>query len=320
MVDHPSELPVPLADVETAQRIADAARAGRPVDRSPTVEQLMAAFGEDLSTGPGTRVRVEQALKLAGVGVSPPLADLPEGTRVFLTPGRGPSGSGGAKRVLLGLLALAVLIGGATAAALTLGDDGGGRASSLPAGTATGPATGTTGVPGSATTGSTPASATSTPSTANAAPAASTPGGVSTPADSAADATAAADQAAADRKAADRKAAADQKRRAAERKRRRQAAERRAAAARRTVVVSVQPREPTYLCAKNGAGRVLFAGTLTRKQVFKSGQVRLNIGTSSAIVRIRGNVFALGGSPAGVLAQAGGKKPVALPSGQRPSC
>ncbi|WP_354702310.1 hypothetical protein DSM112329_02667 [Paraconexibacter sp. AEG42_29] len=303
MVELPSDLPVPLADVETAQRIAEAARTGRPVDRSPTLEQLLAAFGADPGTGPGTRVRVERALALAGVAVSPPLADAVEGSRVFLTPGRGPRKRRRARALILGLLVLAVVIGGVTAAALTFADDDGDdRASSLPAGTTS------------------TSSATSVPTTTS--PAASTSTSAATSGTTGTtDTTAAAAVAEAEKeRAAEEKRDAAAERKAARQRREKAAADRRRAEARRRVVVSVTPREPTYLCAEDGRGRVLYEGTLSRKRIFRAPTVRLNVGASSALVKVRGNVFALRGSPAGVVARAGDRRPQALASGQRPSC
>ncbi|MCW3041078.1 MAG: hypothetical protein JWM31_2983, partial [Solirubrobacterales bacterium] len=51
MTNDPHEPAVPLADAEIAQRIAQAARSGGPADRTPTVEQLLAAFGEAPDVG-----------------------------------------------------------------------------------------------------------------------------------------------------------------------------------------------------------------------------------------------------------------------------
>ena len=61
------ERPVPLGDLEVAGRIARAARSGRPGDRSATIEQLLAAFGEREPT-PAARARIAAALANLGGG------------------------------------------------------------------------------------------------------------------------------------------------------------------------------------------------------------------------------------------------------------
>ena len=62
--------PVPVRDLEVADRIARAVRGGRPADRTPTLEQLVAAFGEAEPTVDARR-RAARALALAGVATVP---------------------------------------------------------------------------------------------------------------------------------------------------------------------------------------------------------------------------------------------------------
>ncbi|HYF26899.1 MAG TPA: hypothetical protein VD931_14245 [Baekduia sp.] len=149
--------PVPLHDAEIAAGIARAAGSGRPADRRPTPEQLLAAFGETERSEAALR-RVAAALALAGVRVEPPLPDAPPGERVLLHP---PAGAGGraasARRGLLGLGAVVgVLAAGALGATLVGGDDGDRSVDeALPVGT------GTTAAP--ATQATTTATAATTP-------------------------------------------------------------------------------------------------------------------------------------------------------------
>jgi hypothetical protein len=66
--------PVPIGDLEVADRIAKAVRRGRAADRRPTLEQLLAAFGEDQATNEARR-RIARALALAGVATVPDLLE-----------------------------------------------------------------------------------------------------------------------------------------------------------------------------------------------------------------------------------------------------
>jgi hypothetical protein len=293
MSEAPRDPAVPLADVEVAQRIAAAAREGGPADRTPTVAQLLAAFGGDESGGPAALARVERALEVAGVGVSPPLVQAPAGSRVTLSPGRGPGrGRGGRGRALiLGALAIVVVIVGVAAAAAALGgSDREDRASALPSGS-------------TATTAVSPAT---TPAAAQRA---------------AADRTRKAEQAErAKAEAAEAEQAKAAGRRSEQRRREERAAAERAAAAKRRVVVTLSPSEPTYVCIDDARGTRVFGGTLARRQTFRGRRLRLNIGLSSVTVRVDGKRLALAGSPSGYLVQAGGSKPRYLPPGQRPEC
>jgi hypothetical protein len=139
--------PVPVGDLETAQRIAGAARSGSRADREPTLEQLLSAFGEAEPT-PEARSRIASALTLAGVRAQPTVHEAHPGERLKLRlPG---SGSRGRVALAVGVLALAV--GAATAAALSGGgDDKSGGAASAPP-TATAPTTAATAPPTTPTT------------------------------------------------------------------------------------------------------------------------------------------------------------------------
>ncbi|MGZ6642240.1 MAG: hypothetical protein ACXVFT_10430 [Solirubrobacteraceae bacterium] len=75
--------PVPAGDLEVADRIARAVRSGRPGDRAPTLEQLLAAFGEREPTVVA-RARAGRALALAGVAVTPGVVEAPAGARLAL--------------------------------------------------------------------------------------------------------------------------------------------------------------------------------------------------------------------------------------------
>ncbi len=297
MPDASRDPAVPLADVEVAQRIAEAAREGGPAERTPTVGQLLAAFGEDESGGDTAIARVQRALALAGVGVSPPLDQAPLGSRVTLSPGRGP-GASGTRRLLplvLGTLTLLAVIAGVALAAGVMGgsDDGEGRASSLPVGpAATTTSTGADAVTPTATTTTT--STTTTPTEAEKA-------------------------AEKERTAADAKAEAARKRKAARRKRQAKAAAERKAVAKRQLVVRLVPAEPSYACIVDGAGKRLFGGTLSQRRTLKAKTMRLNIGLSTVSVSVNGRPLRLAGSPSGYLLQVG-KAPRYLPLGARPSC
>ena len=121
--------PVPLGDLEVADRIGRAVRRGRAADRRPTVEQLVAAFGETEPT-PAARRRAARALALAGVAAVPDLLEAAPGERVSLEVRRPRK----RRALLVGLLALAALFAAAAALASQVGD-GDNSASDLPAGT-----------------------------------------------------------------------------------------------------------------------------------------------------------------------------------------
>jgi hypothetical protein len=129
-----SDGPVPVSDLDIADRIVRAAKTGPPGDREPTVAQLLAAFDEPQAT-PEARRRVAAALEMAGAAVSPGLLDTPATERVRITP---PGGGGrqwsSAQRlgagaaVIAGIIALVTVISGHTGKGQTA-DKG------LPAGT-----------------------------------------------------------------------------------------------------------------------------------------------------------------------------------------
>jgi hypothetical protein len=139
VADEP-QLPVPLADLEIAQRIAASARSGGRAEREPKLEQLLEAFGESEPT-PEARMRVSSALTLAGLRCTPSVQEAHPGERVKLRP----QASGGRGRVLLGIGALVAVIAAAAVVAAVVGSGGNGNknaSSALPAGTtATAPAT-----------------------------------------------------------------------------------------------------------------------------------------------------------------------------------
>ena len=131
----PHDPEVPLGDAAIATEIAQAAARGRGADRAPTLEQLLAAFGESAPTDAARR-RVAAALRVAGMGVQPGPADAPSRAsgccccrRARRPGGRAGAGCWGSSGVA------AVLIAAAAGASLL---DRGGKpqtADSLPAGT-----------------------------------------------------------------------------------------------------------------------------------------------------------------------------------------
>jgi hypothetical protein len=147
--------PVPVGDLEIAQRIAGAARSGARADREPTLEQLLSAFGEGEPT-PEARTRIASALTLAGLRATPTVHEAHPGERLKL---RAPGG-GGRARVLLGIGAL-VLVIAAAAVAAAMSDGGGGKddraANALPATTTTATTETTPPPTSTATTPATPA-------------------------------------------------------------------------------------------------------------------------------------------------------------------
>jgi hypothetical protein len=150
----PPQQPVPVGDLEIAQRIAGAARSGGRAEREPTLEQLLSAFGEAEPT-PEARTRIASALTLAGVMTTPTVHEAHPGERLKLRP----PGTGGRGRLTLAVGALALVIGAAAAVAAVSG--GGGdhntdnAANALPAADQTTPTTTTQTTP--PTTATTPA-------------------------------------------------------------------------------------------------------------------------------------------------------------------
>jgi hypothetical protein len=93
------------------------------------------------------------------------------------------------------------------------------------------------------------------------------------------------------------------------------------AAAKGTVSVRLAPAEPTYACVVDGSGSQRFGGTLSTPQTFKAKRLRLNLGRTSVRVTVDGKRLAIpaGSNPVGYDLRAG-RKPRALPLGQRPNC
>src|ERR1700712_4899411 len=106
---------VPLGDAAIATEIAQAAARGRGADRAPTLEQLLAAFGEHAPTDAGRR-RVAAALRVAGMGVQPAVLAAEPGQRLLLLP-PGVSGRRSRGRAVLGLVGVAAVLVAAAAGA-----------------------------------------------------------------------------------------------------------------------------------------------------------------------------------------------------------
>jgi hypothetical protein len=252
---------VPVRDLEVADRIAKAVRGGRPADRTPTIEQLCAAFGEAEPTVDARR-RASRALALAGVATVPDVMEAAPGQRLTLEVRHAPK-----RRALVAGIAALVLLFAAVAAAATqvdFGDDD--TAADLPAGTATtGPTTATNTV-------------TQEPTTSTAAKPPAT---------------------AAERRRAKRirERRAREKRAKARAKARRERAQ---AAARRRVTVRLNARLGTFLCVETD-GKQAFNGTLSGARTFKGKVVRLNIGLGpSTRLTANGKVVPLTASPTGL--------------------
>jgi uncharacterized protein YaiL (DUF2058 family) len=320
----PSDPEVPLGDAAIATEIANAAARGRGADRAPTLDQLLAAFGEPAPT-PEARRRVAAALRVAGMGVRPDLLTAEPGQRLLLLP-PGVSSAGSRGRALVGLLAVAVILAAAAAGAtmLNTSDDGQRASDSLPSETSTFPVQGgaTSSAPASTTT---PAQTTATEPTSTDTSATEITATETTATETTATTTTAttptkttattpeadAEAAAAERK---RKRAARIKRERAETKKRQAAA----TAAGKGVTVRVDASvRPTFLCVDNGNGTTMFSGTLTGKKVFRAKRVRMNIGLASTRITVNGNPVRLDGSPAGLdITRKSGARSLAL--GQRP--
>jgi uncharacterized protein (DUF4415 family) len=272
---------VPVRDLEVADRIAKAVRGGRPADRTPTIEQVVAAFGEPEPTVDARR-RASRALALAGVATVPDVMEVAPGQRLTLEVRHERK-----RRALVGGIAALVLLFAAVAAAATQLDFSDDPASDLPAGTASTATTATNTVTQEPTT-----STDLTTSTAAKAPAT-----------------------AAERRRAKR----IRERRAREKRAKARAAARRKrarAAARRRVTVRLDPRLATFLCVE-GDGKQLFNGTLSSARSFRAKVVRLNIGLGpSTRVTANGKAVPLTASPTGLELTPKSRK--VLPLGTRP--
>jgi hypothetical protein len=327
----PSDPEVPLGDAAIATEIANAAARGRGADRAPTLDQLLAAFGEPAPT-PEARRRVAAALRVAGMGVRPDLLTAEPGQRLLLLP-PGVSSAGSRGRALAGLLAVAVILAAAAVGATLLNTDGKDDrvADNLPSETSTFPAQGdpSSAAPASTTTptetvatGPTATGTTATDPTATETVATqpttteTTTATATTPTESTATTPDAGADAAADAERKRERAARIKRERAqakAEAK-----AKRQAAAAGKGVTVRVDASvRPTFLCVDNGNGTIMFSGTLTGKKVFRAKRVRMNIGLASTRITVNGNPVRLDGSPAGLdITRKSGARSLAL--GQRP--
>jgi hypothetical protein len=278
---------VPVRDLEVADRIAKAVRGGKPADRTPTIEQLVAAFGEAEPTLEARR-RAARALALAGVAAVPDVLEAAPGQRLTLevrqVRKRG--------ALVAGILALVVLFAAVAAAAtqLDFGDDN--AASSLPAdSTATGPTTATNTVTQEPTSTDTTTTGTTTaPTTSTAAKPPATA-------------------------SARRRAKRLRLRRAREKAAKARRARARAAANKR-VTARLNASSATFLCVE-GDGRQLFNGTLTGARTFRARVLRLNIGLGpSTRLTANGKVVPLTASPTGLELTPKTRK--FLPLGQRP--
>jgi hypothetical protein len=270
--------PVPVGDLEVADRIAKAVRRGRTADRRPTLEQLLAAFGEQEPTVEARR-RVARALALAGVAAVPDLLEAEPGQRVALEV----RGTRRRRPLLFGGLVLVATLGAAAALATTLDTSSTEHGVDLPAGTAT-------------TTASTTTADNATP------PSTSTSTSTSTQQTQ---------PSAAERR---RERRARQRRARRRRARERRAAAR--AAARRRVTVRLTATQPTFLCV-DGDGRRLFNGTLSGSRTFRARELRLNVGLGPTTrVTANGKAVPLTSSPTGVALTPKGQ--TFLPRGTRP--
>ena len=281
---------VPVRDLEVADRIARAVRGGKPADRNPTIEQLVAAFGEAEPTTEARR-RAARALALAGVAAVPDVLEAAPGQRLTLEVRHVRSRRG----LVAGIAALILLFAAVAAAATQIDWNNDKNASDLPAGTASTATTATNTVtPDTTSTGTTASPTTSSPTTSTAAKALPT---------------------AAERRRAKRQ----RERRAAARRaeaRRAKAKANARAAAKRRVTVRLNAGSPTFLCVE-GDGKQLFNGTLSGARTFKGKVVRLNVGLGpSTRVTANGKVIPLTASPTGLEVTPKGSR--TLPLGARP--
>ena len=270
--------PVSVRDLEVADRIARGVRGGRPADRRPTLEQLVAAFGEAEPTADARR-RAARALALAGVATMPDLLEALPGQRVLLEVRHVRR----RRALLLGVLALIALFAAAVALATQVDFGNDNTAADLPADTTT------TAPPTATTATNTVTQETSTTTAAAKAPPTS---------------------------AERRRARRARQRRAAARRARARRIKAARAAARRRVTVRLNASRPTFLCVE-GDGKELFNGTLIGARTFRGRVVRLNVGLGpSTRVTANGRAVPLTASPTGV--ELTPKRRALLPLGRRP--
>ena len=278
---------VPVRDLEVADRIAKAVRGGKPADRTPTIEQLVAAFGEPEPTLEARR-RAARALALAGVAAVPDVLEAAPGQRLTLevrqVRKRG--------ALVVGILALVLLFAAVAAAATQLDFSDDNAASSLPAdSTASGPTTATNTVTQEPTSSATTSTGTtSAPATSTAAKPPAT--------------------------AAERRRAKRQRQRRARQKAAKARRAKARAAARQRVTARLNASAATFLCVE-GDGKELFNGTLTGARTFRARVLRFNIGLGpSTRLTANGKVVPLTASPTGLELTPKTRK--FLPLGQRP--
>ena len=87
------------------------------------------------------------------------------------------------------------------------------------------------------------------------------------------------------------------------------------------VTLRVIPTDPVYACLDRGPGTdVVFEGTLSSPRLFRGKRLRVNLGKTSARLRVNGSEirFPRTAQPVGFDFTGGGKKPKPLPLGQRP--
>jgi hypothetical protein len=274
---------VPVRDLEVADRIAKAVRGGRPADRTPTIEQLVAAFGEAEPTIDARR-RASRALALAGVASVPDVMEAAPGQRLTLEVRHVPK----RRALVAGIVALVLLFAAVAAAATQLDFRDDNTVADLPAGTATtGPATATNTVTDEPTTSTDQTTSTATE-----------------PQPTSAERRRA--KRARERRARERRAKARAKARR----------ERARAAARRRVTVRLNASLATFLCVE-ADGKQAFNGTLTGARTFRGRVVRLNVGLGpSTRVTANGKAVPLTASPTGV--ELTPKRRTFLPLGSRP--
>ncbi len=110
-----------MADLEIAQRIGVASRDASRAERQPTLEHLLAAFGEREPTTAARR-RVASALTLAGIRPRPAVPGARPGARIALRLRAGTRAGG---RLIAAVALLALLLAAvAIAWAVSQGDDG----------------------------------------------------------------------------------------------------------------------------------------------------------------------------------------------------
>ena len=227
----PSPSTSPSATSRSPTASPSAVRGGRPADRAPTIEQLVARLRRGRADGRRAPPRVASALALAGVASVPDVIEAAPGQRLTLEVRRARAS---AERCVAGIVALVLLFAAVAAAATQLDFSDDDTVADLPAGTATtGPTTATNTVTDEPTTSTDQTTSTATE-----------------PQPTAAERRRA--KRARERRARERRAKARAKARR----------ERARAAARRRVTVRLNASLATFLCVE-ADGKQAFNGTLT---------------------------------------------------------